>query len=152
MPGTRQALRRASPKLVAAHVRRRFFELQVSTKSVVAEQARKFFGELYEIEREVRGLTADQLLPIPNTGQARGRCTARLDDRAPPARHRRHGTALARALDYSLKRRTALTRSIEDSYTLILDGWANCNALEERDLAIFEDILASNPHVSVRST
>ncbi|EJL68224.1 Barstar (barnase inhibitor) [Variovorax sp. CF313] len=40
----------------------------------------------------------------------------------------------------------------EDSYTLILDGWTSCNALGERDLAIFEGILASNPHVLVRLT
>ncbi len=40
----------------------------------------------------------------------------------------------------------------EDSYTLILDGWANCNVLGENDLAIFKGILASNPHVTVRLT
>lgn len=40
----------------------------------------------------------------------------------------------------------------EESYVLVLDGWADCNALCERDLAIFEEILASNPHVSTRRT
>jgi len=40
----------------AAHARRKFFELHANTKSAVAEQALRFFGELYEIEREVRTL------------------------------------------------------------------------------------------------
>jgi hypothetical protein len=40
----------------------------------------------------------------------------------------------------------------EDSYTLVLDGWTSCEALSESDLVIFEEILAANPHVSVRRT
>lgn len=40
----------------AANARRKFFELHANTKSAVAEQALRFFGELYEIEREVRTL------------------------------------------------------------------------------------------------
>lgn len=48
----------------AAHARRKFFELHASNKSAVAEQALQFFGELYEIEREVRDLGAQQRLEI----------------------------------------------------------------------------------------
>ncbi len=40
----------------------------------------------------------------------------------------------------------------EESYHLLLDGWSRCRALDKRDLAIFEEVLAANPHVSVRRT
>lgn len=40
----------------------------------------------------------------------------------------------------------------EESYCLILDGWSRSGALGERDLAIIEEILAANPHVSIRRT
>ena len=40
----------------------------------------------------------------------------------------------------------------DESYVLLLDGWSQCTALGERDKAIFEEVLADNPHVSVRRT
>lgn len=40
----------------------------------------------------------------------------------------------------------------EDSYVLVLEGWSDCNALHGRDLEIFEEILADNPHISARRT
>lgn len=40
----------------------------------------------------------------------------------------------------------------EESYTVVLDGWTDCDALHGRDLEIFEEILADNPHVSVSRT
>ena len=40
----------------------------------------------------------------------------------------------------------------EETYSLLLDGWSHCRALNKRDLAIFEEVLAANPHVSVRRT
>ena len=40
----------------------------------------------------------------------------------------------------------------EESYSLLLDGWSHCSALDRRDLATFEEVLAANPHVSVRRT
>ena len=40
----------------------------------------------------------------------------------------------------------------DESYMLLLDGWSQCTALGEQDKAIFEKILAANPHVSVRRT
>lgn len=45
-----------------------------------------------------------------------------------------------------------LSWSPEESYSLILDGWASCRALGDRDLAVFEEVLAAHPHVSVRRT
>jgi hypothetical protein len=40
----------------------------------------------------------------------------------------------------------------DESYILLLDGWSQCAALDEQDKAIFEEILAANPHVSVKRT
>jgi hypothetical protein len=68
----------------------------------VAEQAMKFFGELYEIEREVRGLTTEQRLEIR---QHNARPVADVLHAWMIAHRLRatDGTALARTLDYSLK-------------------------------------------------
>jgi Transposase IS66 family len=43
-----------------AHARRKFHELWVNHASQVGEQALKFFVELYDIEREVRDIEADE--------------------------------------------------------------------------------------------
>ncbi len=105
-----------------AHARRKFFELSTSSKSPVAEQALASIGQLYEIEREVRGLDAE------------ARCLIR-QAKARPVAHALHewmlltrlkitdGTATARALDYSLKRWAALTRYLDDGQLPIDNNW-----------------------------
>jgi hypothetical protein len=45
-----------------------------------------------------------------------------------------------------------LSWPVEESYVLVLDGWASCSALNDSDRAIFEEVLADNPHVSVSRT
>ena len=84
--------------------------------------ALEFFGELYAIEREVRDLDAEQR-------------TALRQERARPVIEALHtwmltqllratdGTALARALDYSLKRWAALTRYLDDGQLPIDNNW-----------------------------
>ena len=106
----------------AAHARRKFFELHANTGSAVAEQALGFFADLYEIEREVRRLSTAERLQ-------------RRQDKARPLADSLHawmlaqrlrttdGTGLARALDYSLKRWTALTRYINDGQLPIDNNW-----------------------------
>ena len=42
------------------HARRKFVDLQVTGKSLIAETAVRFFKKLYEVEREVRALDADE--------------------------------------------------------------------------------------------
>lgn len=106
----------------AAHARRRFFELHASTKSAVAEQAMKFFGELYEIEREVRDLTTDARLAIRQQ-KARPMADALHAWMIAHRLRATDGTALARALDYSLKRWAALTRYIDDGQLPIDNNW-----------------------------
>jgi transposase len=105
-----------------AHARRKFFELHASHKSQVAEQALKYFGALYDVERDVAELKPDR------------RCEVR-QERARPIAEALHawmtsqrklvseGSAIARALDYSLKRWDALTRYLVDGHVPIDNNW-----------------------------
>ena len=43
-----------------AHARRKFFDLSVSSKSEIAQQALAYIGQLYEVEREVKHLKPDE--------------------------------------------------------------------------------------------
>lgn len=42
-----------------AHVRRKFYDLHITGKSVLAEQALRYIAALYEIEREIRDVEPD---------------------------------------------------------------------------------------------
>ncbi len=93
-----------------AHARRKFFELHSTDKSMLAEQALRYIQLLYEIEREIRDLEPDL------------RCRIR-QEKAVPVMKTLHawmiaqcalvpeGSAISRALDYSLKRWAARRRS-----------------------------------------
>jgi hypothetical protein len=60
-----------------AHARRKFHELWVNHKSTLAEQALALFGRLYEVEREVAALAAEERLPnTASQGEAGARCPA----------------------------------------------------------------------------
>jgi len=96
-----------------AHARRKFHELWVNHKSALAEEALALFGVLYDIERLAAGLDDD------------GRSRLRQLRSQPVADtlhewlrlHRQRatdGTAIAKAIDYSLKRWAALTRFLTD--------------------------------------
>ena len=105
-----------------AHARRKFFDLHVSNKSEIAQQALTTIGQLYEVEREVKHLSADE--------RRRSR-----KDKSKPLLDGLHqwmllqrqrvtdGTAIAKALDYSLKRWVALTRFVEDGRLPIDNNW-----------------------------
>jgi hypothetical protein len=96
-----------------AHARRKFFDLFEANKSQVAEQALGYFGQLYEIERDLQELDANE------RRQAR-------QERAKPIADALHawmlahrlkvpdGSAIAKALAYSLGRWAALTRYLDD--------------------------------------
>ena len=75
----------------------------------MAEQALRYFGELYEIEHDVRTLDTSRRLRLR---QERSRPLADSMHAWMLAQRLRatKGTGLARALDYSLKRWAALTR------------------------------------------
>jgi hypothetical protein len=43
-----------------AHARRKFFDLHVSNKSEIAQQALTTIGRLYEVEREAKNFNAEE--------------------------------------------------------------------------------------------
>ncbi len=96
-----------------AHARRKFYEQHQSGKSLIAEQALKSIGQLYEIEargaalcpKKRQRLREHQARPIAETLHA---WMAAHRIKVPD------GTGIARALDYSLKRWAALTRYLGD--------------------------------------
>ncbi len=96
-----------------AHARRKFFDLHEATGSEVAARAMEFIGQLYDIEREIKPLSSTQRL---QHRQAIARPIAdRLHEWMVLQRQRLPaGTALAQAMDYSLKRWEALTRYLDD--------------------------------------
>ena len=105
-----------------AHARRKFFDLHVSNKSEIAQQALTYIGQLYEVEREVKHLGTDE----------RGRVRQTKSKPLIDAFHRwmllqrqriTDGTATAKALDYSLKRWDALTRFGQDARLPIDNNW-----------------------------
>lgn len=96
-----------------AHARRKFFDLHANGTSQIAGQALQSIGLLYDIEREVQDLSAEQRQRIRQDKSRRIADTLHswmLAQRSQVA----HGGATARALDYSLKRWQALTRFIDD--------------------------------------
>jgi transposase len=105
-----------------AHARRKFFELHTTNKSQLAEQALRYIQLLYEIESEVRDLEPDLRRRI-------------RQEKAVPVMDALHawmiaqrqivhdGSAISKALDYSLKRWTALSRYLDDGAIPIDNNW-----------------------------
>ena len=94
-----------------AHARRKFFDLHVSNKSQIAQSALEQIARTYDIERETKELTAD----------ARQRIRQEKSKPLLDALHQwmilnrqkiTHGSATVKALDYSLRRWSALTRFV----------------------------------------
>jgi len=96
-----------------AHARRKFVELHTANKSQIAEAGIQYFARLYEIEREVKDLGSDERQRIR---QARGRPIAEALHAWMIAQRLKvpGGSGTAKALNYSLKRWTALTRYLDD--------------------------------------
>jgi transposase len=105
-----------------AHARRKFHELWANHGSPVGEQALKFFIQLYEIEREVRDLAANdrQVIRQDKTkliADALHQWLTQQRQKVPD------GSATAKAIDYSLKRWKALVRFIDDGELPIDNNW-----------------------------
>ena len=97
-----------------AHARRKFHELWVNHGSPIGEQALKFFGELYEVERVVAELGPEDRRRVR---QEHSRKVADALRQWLTAQRQKvpEGSATAKAIDYSLKRWLALTRYIDDA-------------------------------------
>lgn len=105
-----------------AHARRKFFDLHVKHQSELAEPALRYFGALYEIERDVAELEPDRRRLVR---QERGRPIAdELHAWLLTQRQRvPDGSGIAAALDYSLKRWEALTRYLDDGHVAADNNW-----------------------------
>ncbi|KVL18312.1 IS66 family transposase [Burkholderia ubonensis] len=105
-----------------AHARRKFYDLHVANKSQIAQDALNHIGQLYEIEREVQQLAAPSRLEMR---QRRAQPIAdalhawMIEQRSRVS----EGTAIAKALDYSLRRWAALTRYLDDPQVPIDNNW-----------------------------
>src|SRR5690606_35208852 len=88
-------------------------ELHASNKSQLAEQALQYISQLYDIERQVKDLPAQDRWRIR---QEQARPLADTLHQWMLAQRQRvpEGSATAKALDYSLKRWGALTRYLDD--------------------------------------
>ena len=105
-----------------AHSRRKFFDLHVAAKSQIAGQACAYISQLYDLERDARHLSADERLQIR---QSQSKPLAEAFH-AWMMLHRQKvtdGSATAKALDYSLKRWTALTQFLDDGQLPIDNNW-----------------------------
>jgi transposase len=97
-----------------AHARRKFVELHLANQSTLAQTAIDWIGQLYRVERDIAALDAHARL-------AQRQATAAPIAAALHAwllAHRAkvpHGSATARAMDYSLNRWSALTRYLVDA-------------------------------------
>jgi transposase len=111
-----EATRRPGPIIEAAcwaHGRRKFFDLARLQKAPIAVEAVERIDALFAIEREINGLTPEPRLAVRNE---RSRpLVAALETwlRQQRAKLSRRSET-AKAIDYSLKRWTALTRFLED--------------------------------------
>jgi transposase len=105
-----------------AHARRKFHELWANHGSTVAEQALTFYGALYDVEREVADLPAEERRQIRQqrskpVADALQQWLLQQRQRVPD------GSATAKAIDYTLKRWRALTRYLEDGALPIDNNW-----------------------------
>ena len=105
-----------------AHARRKFNDLWVNHKSPLAEEALQLFGKLYDVEREARELSAGERQRI------RQRQSQPIADKLREwlllqRQKATDGTAIAKAIDYSLGRWKALTRFLDDGALPIDNNW-----------------------------
>lgn len=116
-----------------AHARRKFHELHVTGQSIVSEEALNFFQRLYAVEREIDELFEKNALPSPRNArtvwqirQAKAKPIADalhqwlLENRPLASKN----SAIARAIDYCLKRWKALIQYLNDGSLPIDNNWA----------------------------
>jgi transposase len=106
----------------AAHARRKFNDLWVNHKSVLAEEALKLFGALYDVERQARELGKEQRQRMRQL-QSRPIADKLREWLLLHRQKATDGTAIAKAIDYSLGRWQALTRFLDDGTLPIDNNW-----------------------------
>lgn len=116
-----------------AHARRKFHELHVTGQSIVSEEALNFFQRLYAIEREIDELFEKNALPSSRNTQTVWQIRQAKAKPIADALHQwllekrqlaSKNSAIARAIDYCLKRWKALTQYLDDGSLPIDNNWA----------------------------
>jgi transposase len=105
-----------------AHARRKFFDLHVNGSSQIAGQALQTIGLLYDIERETQELSAEDRQAI-RQDKSRRIADALHGWMLAQRSQVTNSSAIAKALDYSLKRWQALTRFIDDGRLPVDNNW-----------------------------
>jgi len=105
-----------------AHARRKFYDLWVNHKSALAEEALKLFGEIYDVERQSRELSAEQR-QLMRQLQSRPIADKLREWLRLHRQKATDGTAIAKAIDYSLGRWRALTRFLDDGTLPVDNNW-----------------------------
>ena len=105
-----------------AHARRKFYDLHVSGKSTLAEQALAYIGQLYDIESEAKDLTPEERQAI-----RQARAAPIVDQLYNWLIGQRQkvpkGSATSKAIHYSLKRWAALRQYLDDGAVPIDNNW-----------------------------
>jgi hypothetical protein len=96
-----------------AHVRRKFYDLQQAHASPLATEAVQRIGQLYDIEREIRGCSPDERKQARQV-RARPVVDAMRTWFEVSLRKLSHKSDVALAIQYALNRWTALTRYLEN--------------------------------------
>ena len=105
-----------------AHARREFFDLHATNRSQLAGFALEQLGKVYEIERQAKDLSADQRQSIRQQ-QTKPALDALHQWMSLQRQKLPDSSATARALDYSLRRWTALTRFADDGQLPVDNNW-----------------------------
>lgn len=112
--GYKETFRQGVTELAClAHCRRKFFDLKAAGGHPVAEEALRRIGALYAIEAQARDRDASARLAL-RQHEALPRLTELHDWLVAQRIRTADGTGLARAIDYSLKRWTALLRYVDN--------------------------------------
>jgi transposase len=105
-----------------AHSRRKFHDLVVNHQSQVAQAALPFYSQLYQIEKRAMDLTADKRRELRQR-ESRPIAEALLAWMATQRKGVPEGSAIAKAIDYSVNRWEALMRFLDDGDIPIDNNW-----------------------------
>ena len=116
-----------------AHARRKFHELHVTGQSLISIEALELFQTLYAVEREIDERFEKNQTPLPRDAQIVRQ--VRQEKAKPVAdklyawlQQKRLGTtknaSITKAIEYCLKRWTALTHYLDDGNLPIDNNWA----------------------------
>jgi len=105
-----------------AHARRKFSDLWINHQSALAQQALQLFGALYDVERQAQEVSAEQRQRMRQL-QARPIADKLREWLLLHRQMATDGTAIAKAIDYSLGRWKALTRFVDDGALPIDNNW-----------------------------